>query len=244
MIVTPLRLAIQPLSNVEAARFRREIVGPVSEVAAISRPEFGGDRAAVLQLGSRALRLARDASGEDELLGAFDPHEDEAEPSSERPESARLASSAAEEPSVEERRELERLRRRDREVRAHEQAHQNAGGQHAGGARLEYTVGPDGRRYAVNGSVSIDVSPVPGDPEATLRKMEIVQRAANAPANPSGADRQVAARATELATRARAELAAAKYERAEHLGARGTSPSTRAEDADAPPSTPRLDVSA
>jgi hypothetical protein len=100
-------------------------------------------------------------------------------------------------------------------VRTHEQAHKSAGGAHAGSIHLGYTVGPDGKRYATSGSVSIDVSAVEGDPEATLRKMQIVQRAATAPADPSGADRQVASQAASTANRARAELAKQRYAEAQ-----------------------------
>jgi hypothetical protein len=64
------------------------------------------------------------------------------------------------------------------------------------------------------------MSPVQGDPVATLRKMEVVQRAASAPASPSGADRQVAAAAAQQAQQARAEMAAERYGRAREL-ARG-----------------------
>ena len=78
-------------------------------------------------------------------------------------------------------------------------------------------MGPDGKRYAVEGSVPIDVSPVAGDPAATLRKMEVVSRAANAPASPSGADRAVAAQAARMAQQARAQIAAERYARAQEL---------------------------
>jgi hypothetical protein len=107
-----------------------------------------------------------------------------------------------------ERRELEELKQRDREVRAHEAAHQAAAGGHAqGGASFSYQRGPDGRLYAVGGEVSIDTSKVAGDPEATLRKAQEVQRAAMAPAEPSSQDRQVAAEAAAMAMQARMELA-------------------------------------
>ncbi|MDD9903810.1 MAG: putative metalloprotease CJM1_0395 family protein [Rhodospirillaceae bacterium] len=92
-----------------------------------------------------------------------------------------------------EQREVERLKARDREVRAHERAHATVGGGIAGQPRYTFTTGPDGRQYAVGGEVSIDTSPVPGNPEATIRKMEQVKRAALAPTQPSSQDRRVAA---------------------------------------------------
>ncbi len=105
--------------------------------------------------------------------------------------------------------ELETIRelaRRDREVRSHEQAHQAVGGQYAGAMSLTYTTGPDGKRYAVAGEVGIDISPVPGDPQATMAKAERIRRAALAPAEPSSQDRAVAAQATQLQLDAQAEL--------------------------------------
>ena len=67
-------------------------------------------------------------------------------------------------------------------MRAHEQAHLAAAGPYANGApTFEFQTGPDGRQYAVGGEVSIDTSPVPGDPEATVRKAQTVKRAALAP---------------------------------------------------------------
>ena len=59
---------------------------------------------------------------------------------------------------------VEKLKKIDQEVRAHERAHKNAGGQFAGSASFGFELGPDGRRYAVSGEVSIDIAPVDGDP--------------------------------------------------------------------------------
>ncbi|MFW5733529.1 MAG: putative metalloprotease CJM1_0395 family protein [Oceanidesulfovibrio sp.] len=102
---------------------------------------------------------------------------------------------------------LTELRQRDQEVRAHEQAHIAAGGGHVvGGARYTHTQGPDGRQYAVSGEVSIDTSKVPGDPHGTIEKAKTVRRAALAPAQPSGQDRNVAAKAQTMEAEARMEL--------------------------------------
>ena len=61
--------------------------------------------------------------------------------------------------------------------------------------------------YAVGGEVPVDVGPVAGNPQATIQKAAVLQRAALAPADPSGADRQIAAKAAAMATKARQELA-------------------------------------
>lgn len=103
--------------------------------------------------------------------------------------------------------EVSELQQRDAEVKTHEQQHAAVGGQYAGAPSYTYERGPDGKRYAVGGAVSIDVAPVKGDPEATIRKMEVVRRAALAPAQPSSADRAIAADAAQKSAQARAELA-------------------------------------
>ena len=115
--------------------------------------------------------------------------------------------------------QVERLRDRDREVRAHERAHAAVGGQYASAPTYEYETGPDGKRYAVGGSVSIDTSPVDGDPEATIEKMRIVQAAALAPAQPSAQDRAVAADAASKQRAAEAESRTQKAEEAEQQAA-------------------------
>jgi hypothetical protein len=107
--------------------------------------------------------------------------------------------------------EVVELKKRDREVRSHEHAHEAAGGAYSGSASYTYKLGPDGKRYAIAGEVPIDVSGVATDPEATIRKMQTVQRAARAPAEPSGPDLQIAAQAAAIERRARAEVAQARY---------------------------------
>jgi hypothetical protein len=115
--------------------------------------------------------------------------------------------------SQEEQRTVEELKRRDQEVRAHEQAHSAAAGGYArGGASYQYQPGPDGKRYAVGGEVSIDTSAVSDDPQATIRKMQVVRKAALAPAQPSAQDRSVAATASQQMSQARQELARQRSE--------------------------------
>lgn len=115
-----------------------------------------------------------------------------------------------------ERKEVEELKARDKEVRSHEQAHASVGGQYAGAPSYEFETGPDGQRYAVGGEVSIDVSKEP-EPEDTLRKMQQVRAAALAPAEPSPQDLRVASEAQQKATEARQQMA---EERADALGSR------------------------
>lgn len=108
----------------------------------------------------------------------------------------------------EEQRILQQLKSRDREVRAHEAAHIAAGRPYVrSGPSYTYQRGPDGRSYAIGGQVQLDTSEA-RDPEATLQKAEQVRRAALAPAQPSPQDLSVAADASQIAARARLELAA------------------------------------
>ncbi|NVK55832.1 MAG: hypothetical protein HWE26_09465 [Alteromonadaceae bacterium] len=105
-----------------------------------------------------------------------------------------------------EQREIDALKERDQEVRKHERAHANTGGQYAGSPQYQYQRGPDGQRYAVEGEVSIDIS-TEKTPEQTLNKMQQVRAAALAPAEPSPQDLQVAAEAARIAFDARQDLA-------------------------------------
>ena len=135
-----------------------------------------------------------------------------AERASEKPQQA----AGTEELSQQEKQRVAELQKTDRQVKAHEAAHVAAGsGLVKGGASFQYTQGPDGKRYAVGGEVSIDSSPVAGDPEATIRKAEQIRRAALAPADPSAQDRRVAAQATQMAAEARIELASERRESSE-----------------------------
>ena len=108
-----------------------------------------------------------------------------------------------------ERNQIRELASRDREVRAHEQAHAAVGGQYAGAPRYQFQRGPDGVNYAVGGEVSIDISPA-STPEETIRKMQIVRAAALAPIDPSPQDRAVAAQASATLAQAQGELLASR----------------------------------
>jgi len=111
----------------------------------------------------------------------------------------------------EEEQQVRELKKRDQEVRRHEQAHARAAGPYGGQPQYQYTRGPDGKQYAVSGEVKIDTGEE-NSPEATVRKMEIVIRAALAPADPSGQDRQVASEAKQKKAEAQAEIRAEKQE--------------------------------
>jgi len=108
--------------------------------------------------------------------------------------------------SEEDQRKIEELEKIDKKVHVHEQAHLSAAGGYArGGANYDYVTGPDGKRYASAGHVNIDTSPEK-TPEATIRKADIVRKAALAPADPSPSDRQIAADAEKMKAEAQKEL--------------------------------------
>lgn len=101
---------------------------------------------------------------------------------------------------------ISELKRRDQEVRSHEAAHSSVGGTVTGTPSFSYEKGPDGKRYATGGEVSVDLSSVKGDPKATIEKMQKVHAAALAPVHPSVQDTQVANTATQIMLQAQAEL--------------------------------------
>jgi hypothetical protein len=108
--------------------------------------------------------------------------------------------------SDEEQKQVEELKRRDAEVRAHEAAHLAAAGSLAiGGAQYSYQSGPDGKQYAIGGQVNLDTSRA-SSPDATIAKAQQVQRAALAPSNPSPQDVKVAAQANQMMMEAQREL--------------------------------------
>ena len=110
-----------------------------------------------------------------------------------------------------EKREVQSLRKRDAQVRRHEMAHKMAGGSITGQIVYEYESGPDGKRYASAGHISIDTS-TESTPEATLRKASSIRRAALAPSDPSPADRRVAGKAQRMASRARQDITEERQE--------------------------------
>ncbi|MEM7626495.1 MAG: putative metalloprotease CJM1_0395 family protein [Planctomycetota bacterium] len=140
-----------------------------------------------------------------------------------------------------EQKQVEELKARDREVRQHEQAHKAAAGPYAtSGPTYSYQEGPDGKRYAVGGSVGIDTSPE-ATPEETIAKMQVVRRAALAPAEPSSQDRKVAAQASQTIQQARAELAQQQQDELSGVAVKGLK-GTSETNTDAEPTAAVIDV--
>ena len=138
--------------------------------------------------------------------------EDSARPEKKESESIR---SRPQELTAEEQRRVRDLQAADRRVRTHEQAHIAVGGDLVkSGASFTYATGPDDKRYAVAGEVSIDTSPG-RTPEETIPKAQHIRETALAPADPSPQDRSVAAAATQMEGKARGELSAQRQSEAQ-----------------------------
>ena len=103
------------------------------------------------------------------------------------------------------------LQARDTEVRAHEAAHQAAGGGMTGGASYTYQKGPDGHMYAIGGEVSISTKGG-SNPQEAIANARQVEAAAMAPANPSGQDFAVASSAKIMEMKAQQELSKEQQE--------------------------------
>ena len=169
-----------------------------SSARAASRDQgTGGDTEAVSPAAVQGAVRGKGPTGSDEAKSLFSAQQ----------EQSRAGEKVGEDGLTDsERREVDRLKARDREVRDHEQAHVAAGGPYVSAPSFRFVRGPDGQFYAVGGEVQIDASPVPGNPQATIRKMEVVKRAALAPQKPSAQDRRVAAQAEAQMMRARRQI--------------------------------------
>lgn len=190
---------------------RREPIEPVKELekGAAERPLATDDRQRGAANSSTNVTLY-DANGkETETQQAITGEQGERGEQEEKQESGQQSEQEQQQQQAEQR-EIRELQARDQEVRAHEQAHAIVGGRYASAPSYDYQQGPDGKRYAVGGEVQIDLAPVPGDPAATVQKMQQVKAAALAPAEPSAADRSIAAEAGQRLLQAQAELIAEK----------------------------------
>lgn len=195
-----------PLSGMQPRQDndKLERVTPAAEADAFAgrdeRRERGNNEVALYD--ARGQKTGQDATateaGEEQTDNTDDPQAAEA--------SARPSKPSGEPMTEQEVQELNELKLRDQEVRTHEQQHAAVGGQYAGTPSYDYQTGPDGKQYAVGGEVQIDISPIPGDPRATIDKMQQVKAAALAPVEPSQADKAVAARADQHIREAQAEL--------------------------------------
>jgi hypothetical protein len=190
----PALSAYQQMSTSRSVEYEKEPTKAAS--SAFAEEAFNLDL-------SPAAQLMSEAQGE-EYTGQEGDSQGESEENTNAGDAKQTASGA--ELSDEERKEVDKMQERDREVRTHEQAHLAAAGSYArGGIHLEYETGPDGRQYATGGHVNLDMSKE-DSPEKTAAKAQTIQKAAMAPAEPSPKDRQVASEARAMAMEARKEI--------------------------------------
>ncbi len=136
---------------------------------------------------------------------------------------------------------LRRLQARDRRVRAHEQAHNLAGGgQVAPAVRYRYQTGPDGRRYAVGGQVHAPAGGG-GSPEKALEHSADLRRAAVAPTRPSYQDRITLNHAFVQEERLRSQIEQAREIQRLQQKVQQAQQSTDSQDQASPP-TPSAEV--
>ena len=108
--------------------------------------------------------------------------------------------------SKDEERLVRDLSSRDTEVRAHEAAHQAAGGGMVGAASYTYQQGPDGKMYAIGGEVPISMK-AGSTPEETIANARQIATAAMAAGNPSPQDFAVASSARVMEMKAQQQVA-------------------------------------
>ena len=201
--VTPFNPVDNRPTGLENPDSRNSTLKPVVQSAEVARIE------------SKIKRLKHAAEAKEEVSSALSESSKEksareankggSEQIRENEERARIKEEAEQRQMDIDRKRINELAARDREVRAHEQAHAAVGGQYAGAPKYQFERGPDGVSYAVAGEVSIDVGRA-GTPQATIDKAQTVRRAALAPAEPSPQDRRVAAQATQLEAEARRDM--------------------------------------
>ena len=117
--------------------------------------------------------------------------------------------------SEDEKRLVKDLQARDSEVKAHESAHQAAGGGNTGPASFSYQQGPDGKMYAIGGEVSISIKGG-ATPQEQMANARSVIAAAMAPSDPSSQDFAVANSARVMEMKAQQKLA--KEQQQKNLG--------------------------
>ncbi len=80
-------------------------------------------------------------------------------------------------PSPEEQKEIEKIRKNSRNVKRRELVYRAVVGNHVRGAvSFQYETGPDGMKYATAGHTAIDTRPIINNPEASIRKAQAIKR--------------------------------------------------------------------
>ncbi|MES1172643.1 MAG: putative metalloprotease CJM1_0395 family protein [Bacteroidota bacterium] len=162
----------------------------------------GADTGVVVLMSPDARARSREDDGQVDLPGSASAEDDETATLTHHSETKAPNGKPL---SDQQARQVEQLRARDTEVRAHEAAHLAASGGLGGSPTFDYALGPDGKRYAVGGEVSVDTSPG-RTPEETIARARTLRAAATAPADPSAQDMSVAAAAARMEAQAQSAL--------------------------------------
>ena len=135
------------------------------------------------------------------------------------PHSVSAAAKTLDQLSPAEKASVTRLQQRDQQVRQEEEAHAGVAGDLAGTINYVYETGPDGRRYAVSGSVPLRSQALSGDPAQAARVGARLAAATQAATNPSAADLAAARQGYRIAGEGAANAQAQKLGRALDLSA-------------------------
>ena len=101
---------------------------------------------------------------------------------------------------------LQKLKAKDQQIKSHEQTHSALSGANSSNPHYNYQVGPDGKMYAVGGSVTMDTSIKidPNNQNSTsnaLLKLDQLQKATSSVDEPSSADMSIATKANFMKIR-------------------------------------------
>lgn len=226
----PLATVVNPQTDsLRQDNQRREVITQPSPVnPSLAEQRVAGDKERARTPGQSEdqidfAALEKNAAQAKESISERSGQQNPNSESEDNPRGQQQADDANEEPTqeqLEEQKIIEQMKARDTEVRIHEQAHATVGGSHTGSPSYSYETGPDGKRYIVDGEVSVDMSKVPDNPQATIVKMRQIHSAALAPAEPSAQDRKVAQQANKIILQAQSEL------RSEQTGVAEAKPSS------------------
>jgi hypothetical protein len=95
---------------------------------------------------------------------------------------------------------LSKFKSTDAKIRTHEQSHAMKS-ETTAPIQYNYQMGPDGKMYAVGGSVRLDTSIPLNDPKAASFKLDKLKNSATAPDQMSGADSSIAIQANLMKMR-------------------------------------------
>lgn len=98
------------------------------------------------------------------------------------------------------------LEQTELQIRRHVAAHNAVSPQYVSAPSYSYSPAIDGTRYITSGDVSFETSAIANEPQQTLSKAQLIQRAALAPNDPTPSDFSASQRAQQLAYSARLEM--------------------------------------